>query len=460
MSDTFQVASLFVFGVALVFGVLVFSGFIPLWSDAPPGVGGTVVVWGSVPKDIMQKPMDELNKKNEKLFRTVYLEKDAATFDRDFTEALASGKGPDLVLLPHTYLTRHEDRLIPMSYERVPLRDFRDTFVEEAVLYERQIGVIALPFSIDPLVLYWNRDLFQNEGIAQPPRYWDEFQVLAKTLSVRDKATNITRSAISFGEFRNVTHAKDIIALLMLQIGNPITELIETAGRDSTSEPSRAVKALLGSKEGTFSTNSESALRFYTEFSNPAKLSYSWNRGLPASKDFFLSGDLATYIGYASEKKDIRAKSPHLNFDLAVVPQARGIDRNTTFGILTGVSIVRASKNPISAAYAATTMTSKDFIKSYAKATGMPPARRDLLKEGVGEIRDDALYKSALISRGWYDPDPEASDGVFLRMVENVTSGRMDVIGAVGRAHQELRVLTEKEVESVEDQELNVDLRL
>lgn len=456
MSDTFQLIFLFVFGVFLVFGVLVFSGLIPLWRDVPAGVGGTVVVWGTVPKGVMQKPMEELNKKNKKFFQTLYIEKDGVTLDRDFTEALASGKGPDLVLLPHIYLTRHEDRLISMSYERFPLRDFRDTFIEEGHLYERQSGVIAVPFSIDPLVLYWNRDLFQKEGLAEPPRYWDEFQTLAKTLSVRDKSSNITQSALSFGEFKNVTHAKDILALLMIQVGNPLTELVETPSDEST-PATRVVKVLLGSREGTFSTNSESALRFYTEFSNPAKLSYSWNRGLPASKDLFLSGDLATYIGYASEKSDIEAKSPHLNFDLAVVPQARGVSRNATFGVLTGVSIVRASKNQISAAFAATELTGKDFVKAYAKSTGLPPSRRDLLKEGVGDVRDDALYTSALISRGWYDPNPSETDGIFLRMVENVTSGRMDVGAAVARAQEELGILVEPEIEFGGSQDLQID---
>jgi hypothetical protein len=45
-------------------------------------------------------------------------------------------------------------------------------------------------------------------------------------LTKRDtKTSSVIQSAISFGEYVNVVHAKDILAMLFLQVGSPIVAL-------------------------------------------------------------------------------------------------------------------------------------------------------------------------------------------------------------------------------------------
>ena len=60
----------------------------------------------------------------------------------------------------------------------------------------------------------------------------------------------------------------------------------------------------------------ESVLRFYTQFADPAKETYSWNKTFQNDKNAFISGKLAFYFGYASEYKDIQQKNPNLRFDI------------------------------------------------------------------------------------------------------------------------------------------------
>jgi len=95
-------------------------------------------------------------------------------------------------------------------------------------------------------------------------------------------------------------------------------------------------------------------MRFYTEFSKSNKDSYTWNRSLPPSRSMFEAGDLALYFGYASEYKAIKLKNPHLNFDVAMMPQVGPTATKLTFGRMYGVGVVSASKNQAGAFYAGT----------------------------------------------------------------------------------------------------------
>ena len=58
----------------------------------------------------------------------------------------------------------------------------------------------------------------------------------------------------------------------------------------------------------------------------------------------FVKEDLALYFGYGSERADIMAKNPHLNFDIAPVPQIRGNKTQVTFGRMQGIAIARNAK--------------------------------------------------------------------------------------------------------------------
>ena len=309
--NLFQIITIGVFTFFLIFAVLVFSGVIPIFTTAPQGVSGTVTLWGIIPEARFRNSLAVFNKTHEKIFSIQYVQKNEDFFDRDLVEAIASGKGPDMVLLPQDLVVRHTDKVTPISYETLSLRDFRDTFIEEGELFigDEEVGILALPFSVDPMILFWNRDIFNANTISLPPELWDQLLALAPVLTATDNAFNVNQSAIAFGEFENVTHAKDILALLILQAGNPIVERKE--GK---------LTAVLEERRGLVVAPGESALRFYTEFSNPSKPVYSWNRSLPESKEFFVSNDLGVYVGYASEIPDIRAQSPNLNFDIALVP--------------------------------------------------------------------------------------------------------------------------------------------
>lgn len=416
-SNTFQIVIISVFVVLVILGFLGFSGKLPLPTGNQDVNYGTVTLWGTVPQATMDKLIgDTLSKDNRVSVR--YTEKKKATFNSDFVEALARGSGPDLIFLSQDNILKTLDKLSPIPPTVMSERDFRSTFLPEGELFLRPNGIVALPITIDPLVMFWNRDIFTNALLAAPPTLWTQFYDLVPKITVRAPDGGIMRSLVSFGEYRNVSHAKDLVALLLLQAGTPI---VTTQGGVFSS-------ALVSANTSMLENPVVSALRFFTEFSKPDKDAYSWNPSLPMSRTMFETGNLALYFGYASEQPSISDKNPHLNFDVAIVPQAGSVGQASvklTVAQIQGIAPVKGSKNPQGAQYAALLLSGKDSVAAFASLSGLPPVRRDLISSRPTNAAQSVFYDSALISRSWYDPSPEDSDNLFASMFDGITSGRI-----------------------------------
>lgn len=423
--SNFRIILTGIFGAFIVIGVISFALF-------RGGSGGKqleqVTIWGTIPESLFVKSLEDINLNKDIKISVNYIEKDANSFDQDFIESLANGVGPDVILLSQDQIFHNKNKLQVIPYSAISERSFKDAFIEEAELYLASDGIVALPFTIDPLVMYWNRDIFTDILLVQPPSYWDEFYSLAGKITKKDSNLNILRSAVSFGEFRNVANAKEILSLLILQAGNPIIKYDE-----------RGLSSVLNNNLGFNSSPTEAAIRFYTEFSNPAKTSYSWNRSLPLSPLYFLSGDLALYFGFASEIGDIKLKNPNLNFDVAMIPQRREGKTKITFGKMQGFALVKSSKKLGSAFETISLLTAKDNIEAWTKLSGLPPVRKDLLALGSADPAGSIFYASAIISKGWLDPNREETSKIFQDMIESTISGRSRISESVNKANEELQ---------------------
>lgn len=420
----FQVIFTAIFVLFIIVGVAVFATFKSGGRETLP----SITIWGTIPSNTFTTFLSELNINRAEPLNISYEEIDEATFNEQFVETLARGGGPDAILVPHELVLKEEDKLVPIPYSVFPERDFKNTFIQSAELYLTPRGVLALPLSIDPLVMYWNRDLMTNAGLATHPQYWSEFQSLAGKINRKDSASNITRSALALGEFRNVLHAKEILSALIMQTGNPIVTR-GAEGPQVTFEDGAA--------------GASAAVEFFTQFSNPVLTTYSWNRALPSSKNFFIAGDLATYFGFSSEIADIRAKNPNLNFDVASLPQAKDAPNRVTYGKIHALAIAKSSVNPNGTFMVLNELTSPQALSLWGEQTGLPPVRRDLISQTPTDPYLAVFYDAALTSRAWIDPDPVATGRIFQTMVENVISSRETLVDAVDRAGEELEALYE-----------------
>ncbi len=422
----FQIILLAVFGFFILIAVLVFSFY-----KGSSSSQSTVTLWGTLPANAVGTLLSNISIADETVVIR-YAEKNPSTIQADFTEALARGKGPDLVILPQDEIWLAKDKLAVIPFASISAREFADAFVEGGETFLSSAGVYALPLTIDPLVLYYNRDMLSTAGFARPLAYWDEIYAQATKLTRRDAAGNITQSTIALGETRNIPDFKEILSLLLLQAGSPVTQLI--AGD--------VLRSALLENPGLPVAPAESALDFYTQFANPSKPFYSWNKSLPEAQTHFAVGDAAYYLGLASELSAIKKKSPTLNFAVANVPQSRVAGRAITTGKIYGVALSRATMNRAGALSAALRLISAENAAELAKLTGLPPARRDLLSAEPTDANESVFYDAALQTRAWLDPNPAGTRAAFQEAIENVTGGRLRVSQALSVASEKINNLS------------------
>lgn len=419
----FQIILIAIFAFFAVFGVFLFATF----KGSGDNQQISVTMWGTMSEvDFLTWYNQTPTSKNQNISLS-YVYKRPESFDQDFVEALADGRGPDIIFLPHEKILEHQNRIYPIPYSSLSERNFRDLFIEGTEIFLGTDGIYALPLVVDPLVMYWNRDMFRNAGVAQTPMYWDEFPSLALKLVQRDVLKNITQSAVALGEYDNVYRARDIISVLLMQAGTPITQ-----------KSSHGVQSVLNSSFGFATLPADAALTFYTQFANPAKDIYTWNRSFPSSLVTFASGDLAILFGRASDLFAIQARNPNLNFDVAPLPQPREVTNKMTYGYMEGLALVKQSKDLSGSYKVIQELTSMDSIQALSDTLKLPPVRRDVLARRPTDAYRTVFYDSALISRAWLSPDPQATDSIFASMIDSITSGRLRMGEAIRAAHDAL----------------------
>lgn len=428
----FQLILIGTFTAFIVIGVILFA----TTGKNASSKNAKLVVWGTIPQTTFLSVFSESPLSKSKNVSISYVEKTSEAFDLDFVNALAEGRGPDIIFLNHDSLLKSEKKLLVIPFESFSERAFKDTFVEGGELFLTPAGTLALPVTIDPLIMYWNRDIFTSAGLAGPPEFWDEYFKLSLNLTLKDGAFNITRATLALGEFQNINNAKEILSALLLQAGDPIVNRVNGVAT-----------SLLREKFDLPIAPAQAALSFYTEFSNSGKPHYSWNRSLPNSLDAFVAGDLAIYFGFASELSKLKLKNPNLNFDIKALPQSSNVregERKITFGRMMGVAIVRNSKQIAPAFSTILEFSGPTMSKNFSQALFVSPARRDLLREWQGDSLKPVFYNSALWARGWLDPDYNETNRIFQNMVESVTGGRSKMETAINQASLALTELIRK----------------
>ncbi len=430
MKDNFQVILIVVFIAAAVVGILVFSGAIPLGDQNNTTTQGTVTIWGTFPGPAVNGLLEDFNNANP-TFVVKYVQKSNETFDQDLLEALASGSGPDMFFLSDDLAFHYNNKITSIPYNVVSVANFQQSFAQAGEVFLRPQGIIALPMTIDPLVMYYNRSMLDIDGIVYPPKNWDEFVAMVPTLTKRDDTNKITKSAVALGHFSNVAHAKDILSMLFMQAGNKIVK--DRDGR------------LISDLNVSGSYGLDKVLKFYTDFADPQQNVYSWNKSFPNSQDYFITSNMAFYFGYASELATIINKNPNLNFLIAPVPQIKGSNFNLTSARVTGIAISSFSKNINTAFVAASAMTNGDFASKLANNLGMVPARRDLLAVKQNDAYSPIFYSSALYGKSWIDPSPKDTNDIFRKMIDSVISNTLTPNNAVIDASSKMSLLLNKQ---------------
>ena len=390
---------------------------------------GQVRIWGTYDARVISTWLQGLASNNENIRGITYQEFSEESFDRELLEALAEQRGPDLLLLNNYQVHEQRNRLFALSPDVYPIRDFRSNFVQMAEVYENASGILGLPLFSDPLVLLWNRTLFQSASLVTPPASWQEYANLVDTFTERQDNLVIQRSALAAGETTNIPNAEAMIFALAGQSQNPLT---------ATNSDGERVSILSGISQASIPSVVQ-GLEFFLQFSDPSSPLYSWNRSLPDAQSYFVGGNAATYVGFASEIRNISQKNPNLNFDVAELPQSTSGTIRSTYADLYGLFMTNGSNNKQGSLRAMAYLTSRDSLTDLQEIIKLGVVRRDMASQVSGdELFTNIFARSSIYGSTFIAPSRAAVSRIFTSLVSDVTSGARSVADALNIADADL----------------------
>ncbi len=360
-----------------------------------------------------------------------------ADYEKSLIDALASGTGPDLIMIDNTWLAKHRDILSPMpatsgskTVQFFTLSDFQKQFVDvvsKDLVYQDKI--YAIPLYVDTLALFYNKDMFNTAGITAPPKTWEDFNNDVELLTKFDTKDNIIQAGAAMGTARNVNRSSDILSELMIQNGTKMTNETNTAATFTRSVNSTLV--------------GENALQYYTDFANPAKKVYTWNDDQHYSIDAFVEGSLAMMFNYSHQIPVVQGRFNRLNFGIAPVPQFSELNTKN-FASYWAVGVSAQSKNQNAAWRFLNYLGSHDGSLAYVTAASRPSARRDIIDVQRNDPKLGVFAVQALSAKSWYQVDNNAIDQIFADMIDDVNLKRQALKSAIRSAESKVNTLMTK----------------
>lgn len=408
---------------ATVFAVLIFSGKIPGFSNSQDGPQGDVVVWGTFSESRVNSIIQSVNPQM-KTVRVSYVEVDENDFNSKLLEALASGKGPDLILAPYQNILAQSSRIYNHPVTSVNEQTFKGVFLEgTSDVFWTPSGAIALPIAIDPMVLFFNRTMFSKHGIVSPPLLWDDLESDVLKITTLDNRGRFIETGVALGS-PSTPYIKDIIMTIIEQLNQvPVVRQFDSEGKVAMSVIANTPTT---SNDDVYPLST--VLTFITKFADPNQKTYSWNQYMGDARDQFVAEKLAMYIGYSSEYSDLKSRNPRARFEMTGLPQVNGMNTKTTGMRLYGIAALKSSKNLSSALYVQKLFATDDMLNALAPITGGLPPTQAYVK--ANQSSNPVLTNSMLIAHGWLDIFEEQSSTYVSAMLADVINNRTTITDA------------------------------
>ncbi len=392
-------------------GVLLFSS-----SNKPKTQSGEIeLTWWKTFED--SSNVQDLIADYQELHKNVrinFVKKDIATYEQDLIDAIASGQGPDIFSLHNDWLPKQSDKLAPMPDTLMSIRTYQETFVNVAATdFIKDNKIYAIPLSVDVLALYYNKDLLGSAGISQPPTTWPAVVANTEKLTKFSQPGQFALSGIALGTSNNVNRAADILTLLMLQNG---TQFYSTGNSSATFDQQQSSPT--GDNESY--NPGAVALDFYTQFANPAKVSYSWNSRSDFSVDAFTQGKVAMMINYSYMQATIKDKAPNLNWGVSAVPQPSEQGIKINYANYWGESVSKMSKNQVAAWDFLKFISQKPELEKYYTKHKLVSSRKDMLSAQASDTEIGVFAENALTARSVFKSDANLYESIFMKLIDDV----------------------------------------
>lgn len=124
------------------------------------------------------------NKNNDVKVKLRYIPNAEYISGNTLQTAFSSGNGPDIFLIsPGDFLRYYNGKVCVDLSSHIP-SDVRSDYIP-GVLDTRMVDdkIFALPMEVEPLAMYYNTQHFEQAGISEPPKTWDQFLTAAQKLT-------------------------------------------------------------------------------------------------------------------------------------------------------------------------------------------------------------------------------------------------------------------------------------
>jgi len=295
-----------------------------------------------------------------------------------------------------------------------------DAFFENVVdIARRRDHVYAIPGDFTPMVMYFNKDLFDRFGVPYPKPGWtmDDFLATARALTREGK----------YG-FKFANWMPGWLPLAW----NFGAEVLDPAGERAT-----------GAFDGPEMTD---AVGFIKQLIEKDKVAPSLSAAAAQGYDPFLHGDAAmeisghwAMVGYATPPKDAAGK-PKISLDrIGVVELPTKLPKSVTVMYEAGFAIGKNCRHPELAWKFIKHMTSYGVQKRY-QATGIAVcARKDVARERATDERERAFLRIVPSARKPWGAIVEGYDNVETEgqeMLDGVLKSGMPPAQALQKAAQ------------------------
>jgi ABC-type glycerol-3-phosphate transport system substrate-binding protein len=405
-------------------------------------------------------------------------------FDEDYYRNLitdfARGRGPDIFSFRNDDFASLKEFMTPISgvagvTESKLLADYKTNFVDSVVQSGTDLDkVYGVSSYVDNLQLYYNKNLLQQAGIAQPPSTWADLEKQLVQLNKRGLDQKFTQSAISLGtgyltdkadasQGYNIANYNDILATLVVQNGGQLydyTTSLPTFGQNRNQKDVATGNITDKSFNVKFDQDNPTykAVKFYMDFAQPNNTRYSWNTESKLSTDAFMEGKLAYTIGYSTFQDDINQRNSRLQYGVSELPQL-DLNNKKTYGtfMMDGISRqleIDSAKNPKDVDKAAKLEKAREFMnylmtpesqKAFFAKTNLPAARKDIIDlQTSGDEKLRIFAAGNLYAFTYYKPDPNRVDRMWGNLIYNVQFQNLTLDESLTKAIQEYALAVQK----------------
>ncbi len=281
--------------VLVVIGFLIIRFLLPMFGGAKEE-NVTLTYWGLwEDKKVMQTVIAEFEKENPNI-KIDYSKQDIKQYRERLVTRSNNNTGPDIFRFHNSWQPMLSSLLAPIPKDVITSGDFKKTYYPVASDDLIKNGAIyGIPLEIDTLALYINTESFDDVGIKEDPKTWEDFINIARRLTIIDQNGKIIKAGAAMGTYDNISHAPDIVSMLFLQNGVNLFDI------NSTVE------------------EAADALEFYTNFTKDQ--GGVWDDTLDNSILAFAKGDLAMCFGYSWDAFTIKSINPDLKYKVIPSPQ-------------------------------------------------------------------------------------------------------------------------------------------